>query len=238
MFYRVDRGRSSAPPSAAERHNALFETSSRIGAPVAPLVLDQRVQITVGEAFAAAEEGQLDEEARADDHAAELTDEAVDRLHRAAGCEDVVAPLVPGISDADASGLDPPKMLDAVSQPASKGAAKPTSTTSAFALIARCIEAVIKLATMTTPSALPTPAAIRPALVLTSPRALYAGTPPLPDSLGHFTKPRPDASDPSPPGFDGFAPSPYLLMWKMVLAQHNCRNLATVVDLFISLRTA
>jgi hypothetical protein len=29
VFYRGDRGRSSAPPSAAERHNARFETSSR-----------------------------------------------------------------------------------------------------------------------------------------------------------------------------------------------------------------
>src|SRR5437588_7773062 len=54
------------------------------------LIVDERVLIHAGKPFSAAEERQLDDEAGADDHAAELLDEALDRLDRPARREHVV----------------------------------------------------------------------------------------------------------------------------------------------------
>src|SRR5437763_16662333 len=53
-------------------------------------VVEQRVQIVVAQPVAALEEVELDDERAAADLAAELLDQAGDRLHRAAGREHVV----------------------------------------------------------------------------------------------------------------------------------------------------
>src|SRR5258708_8912270 len=53
-------------------------------------VSNERVHVGAVEALAAVEERQLDDEARADDHSAELLDELLDPLDGAAGREHVV----------------------------------------------------------------------------------------------------------------------------------------------------
>src|SRR2546428_11406970 len=53
-------------------------------------VMEQRVQVVLAEPVPALEEVELDDERAAADLAAELLDEAGDRLHRAAGREHVV----------------------------------------------------------------------------------------------------------------------------------------------------
>src|SRR5436305_11558338 len=60
------------------------------------LIVDERVLIHAGKPFTAAEERQLDDEAGADDHAAELFDEALDRLDRPTCREHVVVDHDPG----------------------------------------------------------------------------------------------------------------------------------------------
>ena len=54
------------------------------------LIRDQREQVVLRQAVAAAEEGELDHEVDADDGAAEVLDQPCDRLHRAAGRQNVV----------------------------------------------------------------------------------------------------------------------------------------------------
>src|SRR4051794_3306396 len=73
-------------------------------------VRDQREEVVLLEAPAAAEEGKLDHEVDADHRAAQLLDEAGDRLHRPTGCEHIVVDDDAGASS-DRVGRDLERVL-------------------------------------------------------------------------------------------------------------------------------